>query len=183
MPFKKFVEKIAKVPDKNANSHFRSQYTFLTGPNNKLIPFLQIGLVENLKNDLKKILKDKYDNTFENLHYRKTTSRNVVVDDETKIILQNRYKEDILLYNFFKTNTLEQFKEINKILKNQHKVIIDNEVINKKNSILKQYSHPIFDDILERSLSTKMERNMGCEYCLSIEFFLFITSLSIITLC
>ena len=123
MSFNQFVKKISNIPDHRSNNHFRSQHTFLVNNKTKqLLPFVQVGFVENFDEDLKRILKHKYKDEFKNLHFRKTKSKEVIIDESSLKMLKNRYKRDLDIINEYKIiNNSIQTKLLNIENENENK--------------------------------------------------------------
>lgn len=56
MPFSEFVAAIVEIPDSEADSHFRSQYTFLTDPEGQLL-VNYVGKMETLPQDFAEVCR------------------------------------------------------------------------------------------------------------------------------
>jgi hypothetical protein len=99
--FEKFVKTIEKIPDSEADPHFRSQYLYITDKNGKLLVDF-IGKFENLNEDFKFVgRKIGLDN--KNLpEIMKTSHKNYreYYTEEIKNIIARRYKKDVELFNY-----------------------------------------------------------------------------------
>ncbi len=96
MTFKEFVQRIHKIPDKNCNWHFKSQYTFI--PEN--IDFL--GYFENLEKDFNevcRILGEKKELPHKNKSLKRKNYRDYY-DEETKKLVEERYKTDLKRFGY-----------------------------------------------------------------------------------
>ncbi|MEX0919953.1 MAG: sulfotransferase family 2 domain-containing protein [Candidatus Pacearchaeota archaeon] len=102
MPFKEFVKVISKIPDEKSDSHFRSQYKFLTNNEGNLFTEF-IGKFENLEKDYKKICEIMgIKNPPKLKHERKSKRKNYrkYYDEETKKLVAERYKKDLELFGY-----------------------------------------------------------------------------------
>lgn len=101
MSFKEFVNEVFLISGEFAESHFRSQHTFLTDSKGELLPDF-IGKFENLQEDFNIVCKEigikavtlpRLMNS-DHKHYSK------YYDEETKILIGRRYKKDIELFGY-----------------------------------------------------------------------------------
>lgn len=103
MTFEEFVEAIVKIPDEEADPHFKSQYTFICDEQeNLLVDF--IGKFENLQDDFHAICKKiGADNiTIPHLMSSKRKEKNYQNEytKKTKNLIAERYKKDITLFKY-----------------------------------------------------------------------------------
>ncbi len=98
MPFKKFVKIVCSKKDRNLDRHFRSQYFFLKDLDvDKIIRF------ENLNEDLRKSLGEIISKL--NLPHERKTKRKKYkdyYDEETKKLVQKKYRKDFELFGYDK---------------------------------------------------------------------------------
>lgn len=103
MPFNEFVRKVHKIPDNKADKHFKSQHCFVTNSKGKLIPNF-IGKFENLDEDFKKIMNRLQVENPPALPQKNKSKRakdyRKYYDDETKRLVEQRYKKDLELFNY-----------------------------------------------------------------------------------
>jgi len=101
MSFKEFVNEVFLISDEFAESHFRSQHTFLTDSKGELLPDF-IGKFENLQEDFNIVCKEigtkvvtlPMLTTSDHKHY------NEYYDEDTKSLIRSRYKKDIELFGY-----------------------------------------------------------------------------------
>lgn len=101
MSFTEFVEAVAAIPDHKADKHFRSQHTFITDKEGKIITDF-IGKFENLTADFQ-IIANKIGLPSPNLpHELKGTHKHYTsyYTPETWEIVRKRYQEDLKLFNY-----------------------------------------------------------------------------------
>jgi chondroitin 4-sulfotransferase 11 len=101
MSFSEFVEAVAEIPDEKADKHFRSQYTFITDSEGKLITDF-IGRFENLREDFETIVQ-KIGLPNPNLpHELKGNHKHYTsyYTPETWEIVRKRYQKDLELFNY-----------------------------------------------------------------------------------
>jgi hypothetical protein len=103
MPFEEFVEASIEIPDINADTHFRSQYTFITDNNGKLlIDFL--GKFENLNEDFLKLCEklELTNITLPSLNSRIKNSKSYrdYYTQDLKNKVKKRYSKDIELFKY-----------------------------------------------------------------------------------
>lgn len=103
MSFKEFVKVISKIPDEEADRHFKSLSDFITDENGE--GFLNfIGTVENIQEDYKTICDILEIKNPEPLpHIRKSKRKKdyrEYYDEETKKLIQKRYKKDFELLGY-----------------------------------------------------------------------------------
>jgi len=99
--FDTFVRRVAEIPDKTANRHFRSQYTFLCDRSGKLLPDYT-GRYERLVDDFNEVLS-KLGVSHLELPVIRKSSRRVYQDyytDELREIVRQRYRRDIELFGY-----------------------------------------------------------------------------------
>lgn len=106
MGFKEFVKEITKIPNIRADQHIKSQSFFLKDKNGDLIPDF-VGKFENLERDYKKIMNNiGIKNPPKLLHKNKTQDKGKdykdYYDEETRRLVQKRYKEDFELFGYNK---------------------------------------------------------------------------------
>jgi len=102
MTFKEFVKSISELPDEESNSHFKSQYTFLTDKNGKLFVDF-IGKFENLEKDYKKMCKRIGVKKIPKLEHKRRSKRKhyrEYYDEKTKKLITERYKKDLELFGY-----------------------------------------------------------------------------------
>jgi hypothetical protein len=103
--FKKFVKSVHSIPDRKANPHFISQYSFLTNKKGELIPDF-IGKFENLEEDYKKAMKKIGIKNPPKLPQKNKSKRKKdwreYYDKETKKLVYERYKKDFELFGYDK---------------------------------------------------------------------------------
>jgi len=101
MSFKEFVKEIIKIPEKKSDSHFKSQYTFLTDKKWNLITDY-IWRFENLENDFNKITEKLWIKWFELPHLMKSKHKDYkeYYDNESKKLVTERYKKDLELFEY-----------------------------------------------------------------------------------
>lgn len=102
MSFEDFVYAISSIPNQEADPHFKSQYTFLTTNEGKLIPHF-IGKLENLNEDLFFICKTlQINNGLEIPHYLKSKRLHYreYYTEELKKLVASRYAKDIELFDY-----------------------------------------------------------------------------------
>lgn len=99
MTFKEFVRAVKTISDESADFHFRSQHRFT-----RRYKMNFIGRFENLKKDYLKICGEIGIKTSQKLPHRRKSSRKKdyreYYDEETKKLVQERYKKDIELFGY-----------------------------------------------------------------------------------
>ena len=102
MSFDEFVRVVEKITDSDAESHFRSQCTFITNIGGNLIVDF-IGRFENLEKDFEQVSRriglpecrlEKLMTSSRRSDYRE------YYDEETKRIVAERYEKDIKMFNY-----------------------------------------------------------------------------------
>lgn len=105
MSFTEFVYAVADIPESKADKHFRSQYTFISDAEGKLIPDF-IGHFETLNADFATIVQ-KIGLPTPNLpHELKTNHQHYssYYTPETWAIVEQRYQRDIELFGYAQDN-------------------------------------------------------------------------------
>lgn len=103
IPFGDFVRAVDKIPDEEANGHFRSQYTTLY-PDGTLLPDF-VGRFENLAEDFAYVAR-KIDAPEMSLPHLMKSDRQVkktlstFYDEELKRIVHRRYEADLELFGY-----------------------------------------------------------------------------------
>jgi len=106
MSFKEFVRSVHSIPDYKSDTHFKSQYCFVFDKKGSMIPDF-IGKLESFGKDYKKIC-ERIEGGFNEqlIHFHRSASPNLNFDDyydeETKKLVQERYKEDFKLFSYNK---------------------------------------------------------------------------------
>ncbi|MDJ0733585.1 MAG: sulfotransferase family protein [Nostocaceae cyanobacterium] len=102
MSFEQFVRAVFKIPDREADAHFRSQYTFITDESLKnLVDF--IGKLENADNDFFYILNKLGRTDIQIPHFKKSLGRKHYTDyytPELITLVSKRYSEDIKRFGY-----------------------------------------------------------------------------------
>lgn len=102
MPFDEFVRAVYAIPDKEANSHFRSQHESLCSPAGRVLADF-VGRFENLYEDFAYVCKEIGMPEIELPHIlrseRKPTYREFY-DEETAVLVGERYDRDIELFGY-----------------------------------------------------------------------------------
>jgi chondroitin 4-sulfotransferase 11 len=101
MSFEDFLMAIASIPDPKADTHFRSQYTFVTNLKGQLMVDF-IGKFENLNEDWSEIC-DRLKVTDGSLpHYNKTKHNNYreYYTDSLIKIVEQRFAKDIAMFDY-----------------------------------------------------------------------------------
>jgi hypothetical protein len=101
MPFSQFVRSVCAIPDRDADKHFRSQYTFVTDRQGKLfVDFL--GRFESLNDDFQRICK-QLDLPIEQLPHKMKSKRRLEaneIDENLWNMVTHRYAEDFELFGY-----------------------------------------------------------------------------------
>jgi hypothetical protein len=103
MSFKEFVRAIAQIPDERADRHFKSQAWFLLNKNGRLrVDY--VGRFEHFNEEYEKICKKlgvKRPHKLINVNPSKRKKNyQDYYDEETKKLIQKRYKKDFELFNY-----------------------------------------------------------------------------------
>ncbi len=102
MTFEKFVEEVCTIPDEEANPHFRSQFTFITDFNGKIVTDY-IGKFENLNNDFSHVLAaiGEKDQVLGRLNYTSDKrDYHSYYNEKTRLMVAKRFAKDILLFGY-----------------------------------------------------------------------------------
>lgn len=101
MSFNKFARCVASIPDEKSDKHFRSQHPIIINNHHQLLVDF-IGKIENLEDDINKIIKacGIPMKSIPRLNTSKKQNYQEYYNDETKDLIFNRYKKDILLFNY-----------------------------------------------------------------------------------
>jgi len=102
MHFDEFVRKVATIPDKRANRHIRSQYTFVTDRHAQLIPHF-IGRFGNLSHDFDRVMERIGAKGVSLPHVRRSsegTGHRSYYTEELAELVAKRYRRDIELFGF-----------------------------------------------------------------------------------
>ena len=103
MSFDEFVKAVSSIPDKKANPHFRSQYTFISNKKGKIFVDF-IGRFENLEKDYKKICQKAGLRTLPRLPKQNKTKKrkdyHAYYNSETKKMIALRYAKDLKYFNY-----------------------------------------------------------------------------------
>ena len=101
--FKTFVQKVCSISDKHSNIHFISQYTFLMDKNGRLLPNY-IGKFENLNEDYFEICKKigiEHPPKLKQTNVSRASRKyRTYYDQETKRLVESRYKEDLRRFGY-----------------------------------------------------------------------------------
>lgn len=101
MSFEDFLEEIYKIPDSEADKHFRSQHTFLMNEE-EFIPHF-IGNLETIPRDFERLLNKIGTDKLEITHKRRTKShknRKDFFTPKAKELIRERYRKDFLYLNY-----------------------------------------------------------------------------------
>ncbi len=101
MPFDEFVQAIASIPDADADPHFASQYTFVTGVNGNLLVDY-VGKLENVEQDFADVCEALKISNYSLPHLAKsprTTYKDYYTQDLIEIVGQ-RYAKDIEIFDY-----------------------------------------------------------------------------------
>lgn len=101
MPFREFADAVCRMGEREANRHFRSQYTFLVDRRGRLMPDT-IGRFETLAEDFSRIFEEcgvasarlPVFKATKHEHYRS------YYDDETREAVARRYARDLELFGY-----------------------------------------------------------------------------------
>jgi hypothetical protein len=101
MSFEEFVLEISKIPDKISDGHFRSQHTFITNKNGKLLVDF-FGKVEEFDKDFAFICKKTGIPYVEIPHSNRRDRRPYrdFYNERTRGIVEKRYGKDIKLFGY-----------------------------------------------------------------------------------
>jgi len=101
MSFDEFVYAIKKIPDNEADTHFKSQYSFIAGQHGELLVDF-IGKFENLEEDFKKIAKRLGFSMIKLPHKAQCYHRHysTYYTNETRQIIAERFKKDIEMFGY-----------------------------------------------------------------------------------
>ncbi len=101
MSFEEFVEAVCRIPDKNADSHFVSQHTYITDDNgNVLVDY--IGKIESFVDDFEYV-REKIgikDLTVPHLMKSKQVNYKKYYSEKTAEMVRQRYAKDIELFKY-----------------------------------------------------------------------------------
>lgn len=101
MPFDEFVQAVVQIPDVKADSHFRSQYTFVTNQSGKLVVDF-VGKLETISEDFS-IVCNKLGVNNVMLPHKLKSSRTEYREYYTPKLQETvaeRYSKDIALFNY-----------------------------------------------------------------------------------
>jgi hypothetical protein len=102
MNFEDFLEEVNKIPDAEADKHFRSQYTFLKNKDDLIPDF--VGRLGNFSCDFQKVLDRIGTDQLETAHTNKSNSkknkRSIYFTTYAKELIWERYKEDFLYFEY-----------------------------------------------------------------------------------
>lgn len=103
MSFEEFVCEVCKIPDEDAEVHFKSQYNFFVDKQWNFIPNF-IGKFENLNEDRKKICDNIWVEWYNLPHLMRSNHKSYkkYYNEKTKNMISKRYKKDLEMfwYNF-----------------------------------------------------------------------------------
>jgi hypothetical protein len=101
MEFDEFARRVARIPDRTANRHFRSQHTFLCDRNLRLLPDF-IGRYERLGEDFAAIQERLHTPRLELPRVRRSERRpfQEYYTDDLRRIVAERYQTDISMFGY-----------------------------------------------------------------------------------
>ena len=102
MPFDDFVQATHAIPDKEANSHFRSQYVSLCGPDGRVMVDF-IGRFENLHEDFAYVSREIGVPEIQLPHILRSErgpDYRAFYDEDTEVLVGERYEKDVELFGY-----------------------------------------------------------------------------------
>lgn len=101
MSFEEFVYKVARIPDRRANRHFRSQYTFVMDRRGRLLPDF-VGRFENLSGDFDAVMGRIGANHVSLPHVRRSSGEDHsrYYTAELARIVADRYARDVEVFGY-----------------------------------------------------------------------------------
>lgn len=102
MPFDEFVRTVHAIPDKEANSHFRSQHVSLLGPDGRLMPDF-VGRFENLREDFAQAGGEIGTPEIDLPHILRSERRpdyRELYNGDTAVLAAQRYEKDAELFGY-----------------------------------------------------------------------------------
>ncbi len=117
MDFASFAAAVARIPDSEAEAHFRSQSAFFKNASGD-IPMDFVGRFENLDEDFR-LLCQKIGLEEAGLEHRNRSRRKAYqsyYDDKTRRLVEERYQEDIRRFGYSFGNVQPVFGRLGKVL-------------------------------------------------------------------
>ena len=101
MSFQRFVHTVAEIPDEDANGHFRSQYTFVTDEDGKLVVDF-VGRMEAIETDIDYVFRTIGVSGHAVPHLLASGGKPYVeyYDRETREVVAKRFARDISLFEY-----------------------------------------------------------------------------------
>lgn len=102
MPFDEFVRVVHAIPDKEADSHFRSQHVSLFGPDGRVMVDF-VGRFENLREDFAHVSREIGVPEIQLPHILRSEREpgyRTFYDEDTAVLVGERYEKDVELFGY-----------------------------------------------------------------------------------